>query len=114
MLAGFLVFICYMVGIILCIVPGIIVLLMWMPFPFLIADEGLKGLAALSEAKRLTDGSKLNVFLVGLVGYGILIAGAMACYVGLLFTMPLWWIILTELYVRLKARAGRVSEPALS
>lgn len=114
LIAGFLGFLCYMVGIFLCIVPGVIVLLMWMPFPFLIVEEGLGPLASLSEAKRLTDGSKLNVFLIGLVGYGILLAGMMACYVGLLFALPLWWIMLTELYVRLKARAGIALEPAVS
>ena len=88
-----------------CIGP-IILGLMWMPLHWLIVDQQLGPLAALTEAKRLTDGHKLNVFLVMLVGYLIGTAGAMACYVGMLFTMPLMLVIYTTLYVRLKARAG--------
>jgi hypothetical protein len=93
-----------------CIGP-IFLGLMWMPLHWLIVDQQLGPIAALSEAKRLTDGHKLNVFLVMLVGYLIGTAGAMACYVGMLFTMPLMLVIYTMLYVRLKARAGVAPAP---
>jgi hypothetical protein len=108
--ANFIQGMCVTIGLMFCFVPGIILSLMWMPLHFVIVDQELGPIAALAESKRLTDGRKLNIFLIMLVANVIGSLGQMACYVGLLFTLPLAMVILATVYVRLKAKAGELPD----
>jgi uncharacterized membrane protein len=71
------------IGMIFLIVPGVILALgLCMTIP-LIVDRGLGPIDALSESWKLTDGHKANLFIFGLIAFGLSIAGACVCGVGL-------------------------------
>ncbi|GAG16690.1 unnamed protein product, partial [marine sediment metagenome] len=75
-------------GMMACIVPGVIVLLMFWPFVYVLVDTDARGLEPLSRAKDITSGNWGAVFLLFLAFVGIQFAGAIACLVPLLLTTP--------------------------
>jgi uncharacterized membrane protein len=89
------------IGMIFLIVPGVILALgLCMAIP-LIVDRGLGPIDALSESWKLTDGHKTNLFIFGLIAFGLSIAGACACGVGLFLVIPLLYIALMYIYLKL-------------
>lgn len=50
------------VGLILLIVPGIIVMVMFMPFVYLVVDKEMGVIDSLKEAKRITKGHLVDIF----------------------------------------------------
>lgn len=75
-------------GVLLFIVPGIILALMFGQYYYLIVDRDLGVMDSLKTAKQITDGNKLTLFLLGLVCFGLTIAGFLALCVGLLAVIP--------------------------
>jgi len=75
------------VGLIFCIVPGIILAIMFMFYGYLIVENpDLGPTEALSKAQQITKGRLGELFLFGLALFGINLIGAILCGVGLLFT----------------------------
>jgi hypothetical protein len=104
MLVGMIVsFILIAVGMVLCIVPGIIVALGIGLYNMLIVDQDMAGVDAVKKSWEMTKGHKLNIFLFGLIGIGVFLAGVLACGVGaVLVSLPMWWIGITSIYLRIK------------
>ncbi|MFD1826001.1 MULTISPECIES: hypothetical protein [Mumia] len=76
------------VGIILCILPGIIfTFFAWYTLWFVL-DQGLNPLDALQASFRLVGNNLGPVFLLALALIGINIVGACLCGIGLLVTIP--------------------------
>ena len=51
-------------------------------------------------------GHKVNIFLFGLIGIGVFIAGALACGIGaLLVSLPMYWLGMTNIYLRIKGES---------
>jgi len=102
MLGNSILFIIMMyIGFLLCIIPGIIVALMFWPFQYVIVDDSSPPQSALSRAKDLTEGNWGAVFLLALASIGFNILGALACLVGLLFTVPLTILMFSVAYCRM-------------
>ena len=94
---------------VLCLIPGIIVALIFWPFGYVLADEDLPGIDCLSRAKEITDGNWGAVALIFLAGIGINILGALALCVGLLFTIPLTTLMWAVAYCQMTGqRTARV------
>jgi uncharacterized membrane protein len=75
------------VGFILCIIPGIIVGIVFMFYGYLIVENPTLGPTdALKRASELTKGRIGELFVFGLALFGINLIGAILCGVGLLFT----------------------------
>jgi uncharacterized membrane protein len=74
------------VGMILLIVPGIIVAVGLWPALFLVYDDDRGVVETLQHAWDLTNGYKLQLFIVGLVLALLFIVGLAALFVGVLFT----------------------------
>jgi uncharacterized membrane protein len=75
------------VGLILCIIPGIIVAIVFMFYGFLIVENPSLGPTdALKRASELTKGRIGELFVFGLALFGINLIGALLCGIGLLFT----------------------------
>ncbi len=92
------------IGMVFLIVPGVILALgLSMTIP-LIVDRGLGPIDALSESWKLTDGNKANIFIFGLIAFGLVIAGACACGVGLLLVAPLLFVAHLYIYLRLSGQ----------
>ena len=103
-----LVFLCVVTGFILLIVPGIIVGIMLMFTPYLIIDRNLAPIDAMKESRRITDGSKWQLFVLGLALFGINIVGAIALLVGLLVTIPVSMLAIVHAYRQLEHKAGEM------
>jgi uncharacterized membrane protein len=96
------------VGLALLIVPGIILLLMFMFSTFIVIERSLGPIDAMSESRRLTRGHKWQ--LLGFVGLLFLInlLGLLALIVGILVSIPVSALAFVHAY---RALGGRV-EPS--
>jgi uncharacterized membrane protein len=89
------------VGLILCIIPGIIAAILLAFYGFFILDQGMSGTEALSASYNLVKDNFGRVFLVLLVAFIINAIGAFLCGIGLLVTAPICWIIVGYAYRKL-------------
>jgi len=88
LVASLLVALIVLVGLLLCIVPGVIFALMFSQYYFLILDRKVGIIDSLNISKGITTGSKLTLFAIGMVEIAIVFLGALACCVGLLAVVP--------------------------
>ena len=72
------------VGVMFCIVPGILVACKLAFVPFLVIDRGMGAIAAIKESWRLTEGHLLNIFLIGVLALPIAIGGLLLCGFGVI------------------------------
>lgn len=94
----------YIPGILLCVIPGIFVVLMFWPFLHVIVDRHAGVTESLSLARSITTGNLLTGFLMFLINVALQFAGTIACYVGLLFTMPLIMLIYAVAYLMMSGQ----------
>jgi uncharacterized membrane protein len=98
------------IGMVLCLVPGIILSIGLCFQGCLIVDQNLAGVDALKKSWEMTKGHKLNIFIFGLLGFCVYLAGVLACGLGaLLISAPLLFVALAWIYLRIKGEA--VPEP---
>ncbi|MFI4850614.1 MAG: hypothetical protein ACIAZJ_16010 [Gimesia chilikensis] len=71
LICSLLFFVMYAVGLVFLIVPGIIIMLMFSPYPYLLIDRNLPGIEALTESRQITRGNLKVLFLISLVMGGI-------------------------------------------
>ena len=76
-------------GMLACIVPGIILAVGLSLSSILAVDHGLKPLDALSASWEITKGRKLDVGILFIALFLLNFAGALACGMGLLLTVPM-------------------------
>jgi len=87
------------IGLILCIVPGIIVGIIFMFYGYLIVENPTLGPTdALKRSQELTKGKLGELFVFGLALFGINLVGAILCGVGLLFTYGITAIAIAYAY----------------
>lgn len=91
-------------GLIACVVPGIIVLLMFWPFVYVLVDEEPDGIQCLWRAKEITQGNWGSAFVLALAAMGINLLGLMACCVGIIFTAPLTQLMFAVAYCRMTSQ----------
>ncbi len=80
------------VGFVLLIVPGIYLALRFGQFQNAIVDKDLGVIDSLKYSARLTEGNKMNLFGLYILLVLIAIAGAIALLVGLIFTIPMFYM----------------------
>lgn len=79
-------------GFLLLIVPGVYIALRYGMYLNAIVDRDLGIMDSFSYSSKLTTNNRLNLFLLGLLGFLIIIAGMLACFVGLIFAGPVVWL----------------------
>jgi uncharacterized membrane protein len=85
--ASILVTLGVLIGLILLIVPGIILLIMWHFFGFVIVQNPETGARdAMRRSAEITSGHRWALFGLGLLLIGINLIGLVACCVGVIFT----------------------------
>ena len=95
--------ICFGIGLILCIVPGIIIGLIWMFYGFVIVENpNTTATDALKKSQEMTKGRLGELFVFGLALFGINLIGAILCGVGLLFTYGISAIAVAYAYRSLR------------
>ncbi len=94
------------VGLILLIVPGIILMLMFMFVMFIVIDRGLGPVEAMKESARITRGYKWQLLGFVVVLALINLVGMLALVVGLLVSVPVTSLAFAHAYRALTANAG--------
>ena len=103
-----------LLGLFLACVPGVIVALAVMLAPYYVVDAGMGPIEAIKESLARTDGHKVNLFVLTLVGILLGFCGALACCVGFLATVPVYLVAMAIVYVRISGRgttAGPDGQP---
>ncbi|MBL8775515.1 MAG: hypothetical protein JNK12_06285 [Acidimicrobiales bacterium] len=77
------------VGLIFCIVPGVILAVIYGFYGYVILGRGVGVGEGFSHAAEITKGQRGTVFLLGLAFMGINLLGALACGAGLLVSYPI-------------------------
>lgn len=97
----------FYVGLILCIVPGIIFAVAFGFYGFVIAErgEGMGVIDSLKESADLTRGHRWQLFGLGIVLLLINVVGAILCGIGLIFTLGITIIAWAYVYRILSGEA---------
>jgi len=92
-------------GYILLIIPGIILALMFWPYPYLLIDRNLPGIQSFTESRKITQGNLLNLFGVFLASLGIiLLGGLLTLGIGFIFLLPFAFLIQTVAYAEMTSQ----------
>lgn len=94
----------YTIGLLLCIVPGIILALMFWPFYYLLVDGRAKVFESYSLAQSITEGNWGTTFILALVSFGVMIVGVLAFCIGVLFAAPLVTMIWATAYLMMSGQ----------
>src|SRR5947208_729276 len=90
LLAGLVAHVLVGIGLVLCILPGIYLLVAWRMFvPLLIIDKGLDFWPAMELSRKVVTRHWWPCFGLFLVACLVGLAGALACGVGVFFTLPI-------------------------
>lgn len=92
------------IGFVLLVVPGFIAQVMFMLVIFTVLDKHMAPIAALKESKRLSKGSRWNLFFLLLILAVLNVVGAALLGIGLLVTMPMTMLTLAYVYRTLDRR----------
>lgn len=99
--ASLLVGLITLLGFLLLIVPGIYWAIKYQFTTYLIIDQNLSITEAMKKSGELTHGIKLELFLLGLTFIGVVILGAIALLIGLLWAIPVTWLATAYIYKKL-------------
>jgi uncharacterized membrane protein len=103
---GILIALIASIGFMLCILPGIYVkIAMFFAMPLVVA-RGVPAVDAIKASFNVANKNLVEVLLVALACFGILIAGALLCGIGLLVATPLVYCIMAAAYVQVFGLAG--------
>ena len=89
------------VGALIALLSIIMISLRVSQFVYLIVDRGVGAIESLRLSNQIARGREGQIFLIGFLGGLLNLGGAMACFVGVVFTAPLVFLALAVLYVAL-------------
>jgi uncharacterized membrane protein len=89
-LASLVTFVIIGIGLIMLIVPGIIFACRLAFVPYLVIDRNMEAMEALKTSWEMTKGHGWKVFLIGLLGFFIVIAGLIVIFFGVIISIM--WI----------------------
>ncbi len=100
---------CILIGFILLIVPGVILMLVWMFSTYILLDSDRTWREAFAESRRITKGHRWELFLFVLALLVLNILGVIALLVGLLVTIPVSMLATVHAYRSLEKIAPKTS-----
>ena len=103
-LASLVVSILVSLGFVLCIVPGIILAIMWMFVSLILAETQLDFWPAMQASAKLTEGYRWELFCFFLACFVVAILGLLACCVGIFIAEPVIFTAMALVYRFLQAR----------
>jgi len=99
-------------GLVLLVIPGIYWALKYMYVPYLIADRNLKVGEAMRLSAVMNNGVKWKLVGYGFVQLGLIIAGVLALFVGLLAVLPTLWLTSLGIYQQLLNYVEKIDNTA--
>ena len=97
-----------LVGLVLLIVPGVILLIMYGFYSYLIVEKDLGPVDALKRSAAVTQGARWWLFVFGLAVGLLNVAGALALFVGLFVTVPVSLVATAFVYRKLLSQTEAV------
>ncbi len=88
------------------IVPGVILSLGLGMASYFVVDQGMGPIEALKASWNATQGHKAHLFLFGLLASVMVLGGYVACFVGMFAVMPILFVAMTIIYLRISGRGG--------
>jgi uncharacterized membrane protein len=101
LLSIFILYVVTWIGMLLLVVPGVILGCGLSMTTYLVADKKMGAIDALKASWAATDGQKLQLFLFSLVAFLIILAGYLACGLGVFVAAPLVGLAHATIYLRL-------------
>ena len=90
----------------LLLIPGIYKTYQYYMVPYILSDNpNIPGARARSISRAMTDGEKLNIFLLELSFIGWYLLGGLCLGIGVFFVNPYYEATKAELYIYLRDRA---------
>jgi DNA-directed RNA polymerase subunit RPC12/RpoP len=87
-----------------CIVPGVILCLMFWPFYYLLVDQKASLTDSFGLASKITEGNWGTAFLLALLGLVIGFVGVLACLIGVIFAIPLITLLWATAYLMMSGQ----------
>lgn len=97
-------------GMLLCIVPGVILALGFAFSQMYVVDAKLGPIEAMSESWRVTTGQKMNLFVMVLAFLGIVLVGFMACFIGVFPASAICMVAFGTVFLRVSGRGAPAAE----
>jgi uncharacterized membrane protein len=97
----------FIVACLIWLVPIMILGLMFSQSQYLVVDRDVGIVDALKLSIKITRGNKWSLFLLGLFGSLLVFSGLLACFIGLLFVLPLLYLFGATAYLTM---SGEFSE----
>ena len=88
----------YFIGFLLCFIPGLLVLFFTAYAPLIALDKGVGPMDAIRESIELVRNNIGKVFLILILAYAVQYVGTLACYVGVLVSIPVALVMITYSY----------------
>jgi uncharacterized membrane protein len=92
------------IGTLFCIVPGIILMIMWMFVYLVMAETNLDFWPAMEASAKLTAGYRWELFCLVLACFVLAVLGLLACFVGIFVAEPVIFTAIALAYRFLQAR----------
>ncbi len=90
------------VGTLACVIPGLLLGIIFWPFAHALVDEDRPGITCLSRAKELTDGNWGSIIIVLIFAFVCVITGCfLTCGIGLIFAIPYTQVLYAVAYDRM-------------
>lgn len=110
-LTGLLFSLAIVVGLVFCIVPGVILGLGLWPAFLLVMEDDLDAVSALKGAWALTSGHKLQLLILGLACGVVTLMGLLACCVGIFVAGPVAQLAWVGAYDEMRRAKGAQGTP---
>lgn len=97
--ARFLFYLMYLLGIAACIVPGVLLVLIFCQYYYIIIDRNEGAIESLRLSSEITSGNKGALFVLGLAMLGIGILGVLALCIGIFFASAFSFLMFAVAYL---------------
>lgn len=99
------------IGFFLCVIPGIIVMILYWPAYFLVVDQKKPVMESFSPARIITQGNEMTSFLLALLNFGIMMVGFIALCFGIIPAYPLAMLLFPCAYLVMSGQLDPKREP---
>jgi len=99
------------IGLVLLIVPGIILMIMWMFVTPILAETNLDFWPAMQASAKLTGGYRWNLFCLGLASFCVLLLGFLCCCIGVVVAQAVVFTSFALVYRFLQERKPEAVTP---
>jgi uncharacterized membrane protein len=99
------------VGCVLLIVPGVFAMLIYQLAPYYVVEGRMGPIQALQKSWEVSSGQRGELFVLALAGIGLGILGVLMCCMGLMVTIPVYWVATAVAFTRAAGMSVAPLEP---